>query len=88
MAGFLPWLRDEANMRSAPVVAALEAVRARLAAGLNGGNRQLVASVLRRADEPGEALAYWTSTHGRAAIGGGMPSSVFCRRPVMSARET
>lgn len=66
MAGFLPWLRGEANMRSAPVVAALEAVRARLAAGLNGGNRQLVASVMRRADEPGEALAYWTSTYGRA----------------------
>ncbi|MFI0369680.1 TROVE domain-containing protein [Actinomadura sp. 1N219] len=65
-AGFLPWLRGEANMRSAPVAAALEAVHARLAAGLNGGNRQLVASVLQRADEPGEALAYWTSVHGRA----------------------
>ncbi|RFS83990.1 TROVE domain-containing protein [Actinomadura spongiicola] len=48
-AGFLPWLRGEANMRSAPVVAALEAVRARLEAGLNGGNRQLVASVLQHA---------------------------------------
>ncbi|URM93071.1 TROVE domain-containing protein [Actinomadura madurae] len=66
MAGFLPWLRGKANMRSAPVVAALEAVRARLAAGLAGENRQLVASVLQRADEPGEALAYWTSTYGRA----------------------
>ncbi|GAA1270370.1 RNA-binding protein [Planotetraspora silvatica] len=66
MARFLPWLRGEANMRSAPVVAALEAVRARLAAGLHGGNRDLVASVLQRADEPGEALAYWTSRYGRA----------------------
>ncbi|TYK45132.1 TROVE domain-containing protein [Actinomadura decatromicini] len=66
MSEFLPWLRSEANMRSAPVVAALEAVRARLAAGLSGGNRQLVANVLQRADEPGEALAYWTSTYGRA----------------------
>ncbi|MBB2741208.1 UNVERIFIED_ORG: hypothetical protein FHR35_001028 [Microbispora rosea subsp. rosea] len=66
MARFLPWLRGEANMRSAPVVAALEAVRARLAAGLQGGNRELVASVLQRADEPGEALAYWTSRYGRA----------------------
>ncbi|TDB73693.1 TROVE domain-containing protein [Actinomadura sp. KC216] len=65
-AGFLPWLRGEANMRSAPVVAALEAVRARLAAGRHGRNRQMVADVLRRADEPGEALAYWTSTYGRA----------------------
>ncbi|GAA2141464.1 TROVE domain-containing protein [Actinomadura napierensis] len=66
LAAFLPWLRAEAGMRSAPVVAALEAVRARLGAGLHGGNRQLVASVLRRADEPGEALAYWMSAYGRA----------------------
>jgi len=65
MAGFLPWLRSEANMRSAPVVAALEAVYARRAAGLDGGNRQLVDSVLQRADEPGEALAYWTATYSR-----------------------
>ncbi|WUI03892.1 hypothetical protein OHR68_19520 [Spirillospora sp. NBC_00431] len=66
MAGFLPWLRNEANMRSAPVVTALEAVHARLAAELHGGNRQLVSSVIRRADDPGEALAYWTSTYGRS----------------------
>ena len=66
MTGFLPWLRQEANMRSAPVVGALEAVRARLAAGQHGGNRRLVSSVLRRADEPGEALAYWIGTYGRA----------------------
>ncbi|WP_406311774.1 TROVE domain-containing protein [Streptosporangium sp. NBC_01639] len=66
LAGFLPWLRGEANLRSAPIVAALEAVRARLAAGLAGGNRQLVAGVLQRADEPGEALAYWMSRYGRA----------------------
>ncbi|MGJ6964607.1 TROVE domain-containing protein [Streptosporangium sp. G11] len=66
MARFLPWLRGEANMRTAPVVAALESVRARLGAGLHGLNRQLVDGVLRRADEPGEALAYWTSRYGRA----------------------
>jgi hypothetical protein len=66
LARFLPWLRSEANMRTAPVVAALEAVKARLAAGEHGLNRQLVNSVLQRADEPGEALAYWTSTYGRA----------------------
>ncbi|GAA0996303.1 TROVE domain-containing protein [Acrocarpospora macrocephala] len=65
MSRFLPWLRGTANMRSAPVVAALESVRARLAAGLHGGNRELVAGVLQRADEPGEALAYWTSRYGR-----------------------
>ncbi|HEX2244543.1 MAG TPA: TROVE domain-containing protein [Gammaproteobacteria bacterium] len=62
---FLAWLRDEANMRSASLVGALEAVHARLSAKAHGGNRQLVASVLRRADEPGEALAYWTATFGR-----------------------
>lgn len=66
LARFLPWLRGEANMRSAPIVAALEAVKARLAAGEHGLNRQLVNTVLQRADEPGEALAYWTSTYGRA----------------------
>lgn len=66
MAGFLPWLRTEGNMRSASLVAALEAVRSRLTAGVQGGNRQLVADVLQRADEPGEALGYWTSTYGRA----------------------
>jgi hypothetical protein len=66
LAGFLPWLRDGGNIRSAPVVLAAEAVKARLAAGLDGGNRQLVGSVLRRPDEPGEMLAYWTSRYGRA----------------------
>lgn len=65
LAGFLPWLRGTANMRTAPIVAALEAVAARLTAGLNGANRGLVASVLQRADEPGEALAYWTAHYGR-----------------------
>ncbi|MEU4511797.1 TROVE domain-containing protein [Nonomuraea wenchangensis] len=66
LSRFLPWLRTEANMRSAPIQAALEAVHARLASGIAGGNRQLVASVLQRADEPAEALAYWTSRYGRA----------------------
>ena len=66
LQGFLPWLRDRGNMRTAPVVLAAEAVKARLVAGLDGGNRQLVGSVLRRPDEPGEMLAYWTSRYGRA----------------------
>ncbi|MEW9533388.1 TROVE domain-containing protein [Microbispora sp. NPDC049125] len=66
LARFLPWLRTVANMRSAPIVAALEAVKARRDAGLEGLGRQLVNSVLQRADEPGEALAYWTSRYGRA----------------------
>jgi TROVE domain len=66
LSGFLPWLRAEGNMRTAPILLAAEAVHARLRAGLAGGNRQLVASVLLRADEPGEMLAYWQSRYGRA----------------------
>lgn len=65
IAGFLPWLRGEGNMRSASLVGALEAARAMVAADIPG-SRQIVASVLQRADEPGEALAYWTSHYGRA----------------------
>lgn len=60
------WLRKDANMRSAPVVAAAEAVHARLEAGLSGGNRQLIDAVCLRADEPGELLAYWTAQYRRA----------------------
>jgi TROVE domain len=63
-ARFLAWLRSEAHMRSASLVGALEAARAMLGANIPGG-RGVVASVLQRADEPGEALAYWTSHYGR-----------------------
>lgn len=73
---FLRWLRGAANMRSTAVVGAAEAVHARLAAAKatpetdlvsNGvANRVLISTVLQRADEPGELLAYWISTHGRA----------------------
>lgn len=66
LARFVSWLRGEAQMRTAALVAAAEAVHARLAAGLRGGNRQLVDAVCQRPDEPGEFLAYWTRTHGRA----------------------
>jgi hypothetical protein len=65
IARFLAWLRGSANMRSAALVGALDAAKAMLDAGLPGG-RRIVASVLQRADEPGEALGYWTSTYGRA----------------------
>ena len=64
---FLRWLRGEANMRSASLVGAAEAVKARLDAGANDEvtSRSIVNAVLQRADEPGELLAYWTSTYGR-----------------------
>lgn len=67
-AGLLGWLRGEGNMRTASLVGAAEYVHARLAADATDGpsNRQVVASVLRRPDEPGELLAYWTATYGRA----------------------
>jgi hypothetical protein len=72
MLGFIGWLRGEANMRSASLVAAAESVKARLDAaklgeiGNGARNRQLINAALQRADEPGELLAYWTSRHGRA----------------------
>ena len=68
MLGFITWLRGEANMRSASLVAAAEAVKARLETGTSDGvgNRQLVSAAMQRADEPGEFLAYWMSRYGRA----------------------
>lgn len=64
-ARFLGWLRSTANMRSASLVGAAEYTRARLDAGLAGTSRGVVSSVLQRADEPGELLAYWTSRYGK-----------------------
>ncbi|WP_245676405.1 TROVE domain-containing protein [Nocardia niwae] len=65
-AQLLAWLRGpEANMRSASLVGAAEYVKARLDEGIEGGNRHVISSVLQRADEPGEMLAYWVSQHGR-----------------------
>lgn len=63
-ANFVPWLRNGANMRSASLVAAIEGARAMIAAGIPGG-RALVASSMSRADEPGEALAYYLGRYGR-----------------------
>ncbi|MFC7243392.1 TROVE domain-containing protein [Catellatospora aurea] len=64
-ARFVPWLRLGANLRSASVVAALEGAKAQVGAGIPG-SRAVVDAALQRADEPGEALAYWLSLHGRA----------------------
>jgi TROVE domain len=61
VARFVPWLRGTANMRSASVVAAVEYIRA---GGEHG--RRVLDSALQRADEPAEALAYFTSRYGRA----------------------
>jgi TROVE domain len=71
VAGFLRWLRAEANMRSAAVVGACEYVKTRSL--LDGDaptpstkSRAVVDSVILRGDEPGEVIAYWTSTYGMA----------------------
>ncbi|MFJ3923042.1 TROVE domain-containing protein [Streptomyces sp. NPDC090022] len=75
-AGLLGWLRGEGNMRTASLVGAAEFVKARLDAEKTPGaavvtaegpasNRRVIASVLQRADEPGELLGYWTSRYGR-----------------------
>lgn len=66
-AGFLRWLRSKANMRSAAIVGGAEYTHAALAAQIVG-SRAVVNSVLQRADEPGEALAYWYSRFGQAGI--------------------
>lgn len=80
MLGFVGWLRGTANMRTASIVAAAEAVKARLDAdrgsvlevtllpklGVNlVSNRKIIDAALQRADEPGELLAYWLANHGR-----------------------
>lgn len=76
---FLRWLRSEANMRSASLVAAAEGTKARLDAGLDPfevelpdrverrltGPRAFIDAVLQRPDEPSEFLAYWVGHYGR-----------------------
>lgn len=70
---FVRWLRGEANMRSAALVAAAVGVKARLSdlaadevpESEVGLNRKIVDAVLQRADEPGEFLAYWHTHYGR-----------------------
>ena len=62
MGRFLPWLRNEANMRTASIVGAVEAAFTMALNKIPGG-RQIVGAVLQRADEPGEALGYWMATY-------------------------
>lgn len=62
---FLRWLRGSANMRTAALVGAAEFTAERILREAPGYSRQAVDAVLRRADEPGELLGYWTSLYGR-----------------------
>lgn len=68
VASFVPYLRNEAQMRSASIVVAAEYVRARHLAGDNWPSNapvaaDVVASACSRADEPAELLGYWLSRY-------------------------
>lgn len=64
-ARLIRWLRADANMRSASLVAAAEYAHA------GGPNvRHVISSALQRPDEPGEFIAYWHSKYGRTLAGG------------------
>lgn len=71
----LVWLREDANMRSAPIVGAAEMVKARIEAGADelilgtdqrGINRVVIDAVLQRPDEPAELLGYWLDRYAPA----------------------
>jgi hypothetical protein len=72
-AGLLAWMRGPGNLRLAPVEAAAEYAWARrdeAGTGREVSNpgvpvRKVVDSVLQRADEPGEIIAYWLARYGR-----------------------
>lgn len=68
VARFVPYLRNELNMRSASIVMAAELVRARLASKATNAtisNRAVIGSAIARADEPAEMVGYWRSHYGR-----------------------
>ncbi len=68
--GFVRWLRHDANIRTAAIVAAAEGAAAWQKAKIPG-TRDLVASVIVRADEVGEFLAYYR-TNVKRVLGGGV----------------
>ena len=75
-ARFLTWLRGEGNIRTGAIVGAVEYARTLQEITKAAGEpaplheditaRAVVRSVLQRADEPGEMLAYYTSRYGRS----------------------
>jgi hypothetical protein len=66
--GLIDWTRPQPALRWFGIAIAVEFVHARLAAGLGtpGESRELIDTVLTRADEPGDLLAYWIRRHGRS----------------------
>lgn len=70
LSRFLIWLRDEANMRTAAIIGAVEFCRAHKETNERTGQgrgypRTTMCQVLQRADEPGEAIGYHLATYGR-----------------------
>lgn len=67
----VPWLRNTANMRSAPLVIAAEYA-------LAGGpkRRQVINSAMARADEPGEFIGYYKMRTGRSTLPAGIQRGV------------
>ena len=66
-ARLLRWLRTDANMRTASIVGAAEYAKAMqpMTLTVEPRPRSVVSSVIQRADEPGEMLAYWLAKYGR-----------------------
>lgn len=66
---FVNWLRNDAFMRSAAVVAAVEGARAVSEAGWASTKvnwpRRFIAASMARADEPGEVLGYYAAKYGK-----------------------
>jgi hypothetical protein len=69
LGAFLPWLRRDANIRTAAVVGAVEAARVLSRDNQPGTQmgpaRRIIGETLLRADEPAEALSYWLQTYGK-----------------------
>jgi hypothetical protein len=67
----VPWLRNTANMRSAPIVIAAEYAIA------NGANRRrVIDSAMVRADEPAEFVGYYMRVTGRKTMPAGIQRGV------------
>lgn len=78
MLDFTNYLRNVAQIRSTAIVVAVEGAKA-LSQARIGGARKLVSSVISRADEPGEVIAYYRARFGRtmpAAIKKGVADGV------------
>lgn len=65
LVSFVGWLRREVGLRTVSAQVAVEAVHARLEAGISGGNRDLIAAAIGRLDEASELISYWRSRYGR-----------------------